>query len=110
VDDQLRSGIYRTPEDVVDSALRALREVNPRANGGGADRQEEAPEMLRFVEINRTTLSSISVKDLIPRGSPSLSDLVIDAFLTLQRFLEDEFGCAHATGSARLPPPGAWAR
>jgi putative addiction module CopG family antidote len=68
VDDQLRSGIYRTPEDVVASALRALRKANPRASGGGADQQEAVSEMLRFVENNRTTLTGISVNDLIHEG------------------------------------------
>jgi len=68
VDDQLRLGFYRTPEDVVASALRALRKVNPRASVGGADQQEAVSEMLRFVENNRTTLTGISVKDLIHEG------------------------------------------
>jgi hypothetical protein len=68
VDDQLRLGICRTPEDVVAGALRALRKVNPRANGGGADQHEAVSEMLRFVEKNRTTLDGIAVKDLIHEG------------------------------------------
>jgi hypothetical protein len=65
VDDQLRLGMYRTPEDVVASALRALRKVNPHAGGG---QQEAVCEMLRFVENNRTTLTGISVKELIHEG------------------------------------------
>jgi len=68
VDDQLRSGIYRTPEDVVASALRALRKVNPRVSGPGGGQQEAVDEMLRFVESNRTTLTGISVKELIHEG------------------------------------------
>jgi Arc/MetJ-type ribon-helix-helix transcriptional regulator len=68
VDDQLRLGVYRTPEDVVADALRALRKVNPHANGGGADQQEAVSEMLRFVENHRTALTGISVKDLIHEG------------------------------------------
>lgn len=68
VDDQLRLGMYRTPEDVVASALRALRKVNTRAIGPGGGQQEAVDEMLRFVEGNRTTLTGISVKELIHEG------------------------------------------
>jgi len=68
VDDQLRSGIYRTPEDVVAGALRALCKVSPRANGAGGEQQEAVREMLRFVENNRATLAGISVKELIHEG------------------------------------------
>ena len=68
VDDQLRLGMYRTPEDVVASALRALRKVNPRASEPGGGQQEAVDEMLRFVESNRTTLTGISVKELIHEG------------------------------------------
>jgi Arc/MetJ-type ribon-helix-helix transcriptional regulator len=65
VNDQLKLGIYRTPDDVVASALRALRKVNPRAGGG---QYEAICEMLRFVENNRTTLTGVSVKELIHEG------------------------------------------
>jgi Arc/MetJ-type ribon-helix-helix transcriptional regulator len=61
VDDQLKSGIYRTPEDVVATALQALRKTSPRA----CHQQEAVREMLRFVENNRATLTGISVKELI---------------------------------------------
>ena len=64
VDDQLRLGKYRTPEDVVASALRALRETYLRSG----DQQEAVREMLGFVEENRTTLTGISVKELIHEG------------------------------------------
>jgi len=65
VDDQLRLGIYRTPEDVVASALQALRKMSPPAGGG---QQEAVREMLRFVQENRTTLTGFSVKELIHEG------------------------------------------
>jgi len=68
VDDQLRSGIFRTPEDVVASALRALRKVSPTASDAHDAQQEAVCEMLRFVENNRTTLTGISVKELIHEG------------------------------------------
>lgn len=68
VDDQLRLGIYRTPEDVVASALRALRKLSPHAGRAGGDQQEAVCEMLRFVEDNRTTLTGVSVKELIHEG------------------------------------------
>ncbi|MGO4885707.1 MAG: type II toxin-antitoxin system ParD family antitoxin [Bryobacteraceae bacterium] len=68
VDDQLRSGIYRTPEEVVADAFRALRTGNPKASRAGGHQREAVCDMLKFVEDNRTTLTGISVKELIHEG------------------------------------------
>jgi len=68
VDEQLRLGRYRTPEDVVAGALRALRSADQHTGDPGAGGQEAVREMLRFAESNRTTLTGVSVKDLIHEG------------------------------------------
>jgi len=70
IDDELKSGHFRTVEDVIDEALRALREkestgVAPAPNG---TRREAVREMLTFVEKNRVRTDGISVKDLIHEG------------------------------------------
>ena len=61
VDEQLRSGRYRTPADVVGEALRSLRESDLQAGGD----RESVREMLRFAEVNRVPLHDVSVKQLI---------------------------------------------
>ena len=69
VKDELRSGHFRTAEDVIAQALDALREKrrlpSPDDNGryGRAVR-----EMLDFVEQNRTSSGGVSVKQLIHEG------------------------------------------
>jgi len=61
VDEQVRSGRYRTPADVVGEALRSLRESDLQAGGD----RESVREMLRFAEVNRVPLHDVSVKQLI---------------------------------------------
>ena len=61
VDEQLRSGRYRTPADVVGEALRSLRESDLQAGGD----RESVREMLGFAEVNRVPLHDVSVKQLI---------------------------------------------
>jgi len=65
VDDQLKLGIYTTPEEVVASALRRIGGVNNCLDG---DQQKAVREMLEFVENNRNTLTGISVTELIHEG------------------------------------------
>jgi len=68
VDEQLRSGRYRTPADVVGEALRSLRESDLQAGGAAGSYREAVREMLRFAEANRVPLHDVSVKQLIHEG------------------------------------------
>ena len=70
VKEELRSGHFRTAEEVIAHALQALREKEQLAGAGaGSDgRAEAVREMLAFVEKNRARLEGISVKDLIHEG------------------------------------------
>jgi Arc/MetJ-type ribon-helix-helix transcriptional regulator len=69
VNDELRSGHFRSPEEVIAKALAALREKEGLAvaaeNGGY---ESAVREMLNFVGENRTPLHGISVKQLIREG------------------------------------------
>ncbi len=70
VNEELKIGHFRTPEEVIAEALQALREKeksSPTPSGSGAQ-QEAVREMLDFVEKNRVRLTGISVKDLIHEG------------------------------------------
>jgi Arc/MetJ-type ribon-helix-helix transcriptional regulator len=69
IKDELKSGRFRTAEEVVDQALEAFR-GNERSsdaapNGAQAD---AVREMLAFVEKNRVRLEGVSVKELIREG------------------------------------------
>jgi hypothetical protein len=70
VNDELKSGHFRSPEEVIAKALAALREkegfaVAADSNGGY---EKAVREMLNFVAENRTPLHGISVKQLIREG------------------------------------------
>jgi Arc/MetJ-type ribon-helix-helix transcriptional regulator len=70
VNDELKSGHFRSPEEVIAKALAALREkeglaVAADSNGGY---ENAVREMLSFVAENRTPLRGISVKQLIREG------------------------------------------
>lgn len=70
VREKLKSGLFRTAEEVIGEALHALREKEgpsrePLANGF---RTEAVQEMLDFVEKNRVDLEDVSVKNLIHEG------------------------------------------
>lgn len=70
VKDELRSGHFRTVEEVIAKALQALREkerASRIATSNGAQR-EAVREMLAFVEKNRVRLEGVSVKELIHEG------------------------------------------
>ena len=66
VNEELRSGHFRSAEEVVARALFVLREKGPTS-----DRNEfgqAVNDMLEFVRRNRTPLGEISVKELIRDG------------------------------------------
>jgi hypothetical protein len=70
VKDELRSGHFRSAEEVIGEALQALREkerssVETPSNGAP---REAVREMLAFVEKNRVRLDGVSVKELIHEG------------------------------------------
>jgi Arc/MetJ-type ribon-helix-helix transcriptional regulator len=69
VNDQLKSGQFRSAEEVIAKALSALRERKLLPGGDNNGQQEEAVrEMLSFVEKNHTPLRGVSVKQLIREG------------------------------------------
>jgi Arc/MetJ-type ribon-helix-helix transcriptional regulator len=69
VNDRVKSGHFRSAEEVIVQALIALREKERLATSSGNGNHEEAVrEMLNFVEKNRTLLQGISVKQLIHEG------------------------------------------
>ena len=68
VNDELRSGHFRSAEEVIAQALAALREREVRASDTNGRYDEAVREMLAFVEKNRTPLQGVSVKQLIHEG------------------------------------------
>jgi len=70
VEDELKSGHFRTVEQVIAEAFEALREKEQSSPGGMGDgaQREAVREMLAFVEKNRTRLEGITVKELIHEG------------------------------------------
>jgi putative addiction module CopG family antidote len=70
VKDELKSGHFRTVEEVIGEALQILREKEQSSAGvtsNGAQR-EAVREMLAFVEKNRVRLEGATVKELIHEG------------------------------------------
>jgi Arc/MetJ-type ribon-helix-helix transcriptional regulator len=70
VNDELRSGHFRSVEEVIATALAALREKERTSLAGNSNGDQESAvrEMLNFVAENRTPLQGISVKQLIHEG------------------------------------------
>ena len=69
VDQELKSGHFRSAEEVIAQALAALQEKERSSLAGDSNGQHDAVcEMLDFVEKNRTPLQDISVKQLIREG------------------------------------------
>jgi len=70
VHDELKSGHFRSVEEVIATALAALREKERSSSAGHSNGGQESAvqEMLRFVAENRTPLRGISVKQLIREG------------------------------------------
>jgi Arc/MetJ-type ribon-helix-helix transcriptional regulator len=70
VKDKLKSGLFRTVEEVIGEALQILLEKDQPSTtsvANGAQR-EAVREMLAFVEKNCVRLEGVSVKDLIHEG------------------------------------------
>ena len=70
VKEELKSGHFRTAEELISHAPHALLATVPSssANVDNGSRSEAVREMMDFVQKNRTSLQGISVKDLIHEG------------------------------------------
>jgi Arc/MetJ-type ribon-helix-helix transcriptional regulator len=70
LNDELRSGHFRSAEEVIAKALVILREKERSSAAGDSNGSQEGAvrEMLTFVEENRTPLRGTSVKQLIREG------------------------------------------
>jgi len=70
VNDELKSGHFRSAEEVIAGALVALREKESASIASDSNGQngDAVREMLNFVEKNRTPLQGISVKQLVHEG------------------------------------------
>lgn len=70
VNDELKSGHFRSAEEVIGEALVAFRERERSAPSAddNVHGDDAVREMLDFVEKNRTRLQGISVKQLIHEG------------------------------------------
>ena len=70
VKNEIKSGHFRTPEEVIDEALQALREKEQGSGKTAANgtQRDAVREMLAFVEKNRVHLKGLSVKELIHEG------------------------------------------
>jgi Arc/MetJ-type ribon-helix-helix transcriptional regulator len=69
VQDELKSGHFRTAEEVIGEALQVLREKDSsRGTASGGAQREAVTEMFAFVERNRVRLEGVSVKELIHEG------------------------------------------
>jgi putative addiction module CopG family antidote len=70
VKDELKSGYFRTAEEVIAQALQALREKQQSSSTStpSCEQREAVREMLAFVDKNRTRLKGVSVKELIHEG------------------------------------------
>jgi putative addiction module CopG family antidote len=67
---ELKSGHFRTVEEVIAEALQALQEKDGSSAASSPDgkQREAVREMLAFVGKNRVRLEGISVKKLIHEG------------------------------------------
>jgi Arc/MetJ-type ribon-helix-helix transcriptional regulator len=70
VKEELKSGHFRTAEELISRALHALLYATPSSNAraDNGSRREAVHEMMRFAEKNRTSLQGVSVKELIHEG------------------------------------------
>jgi Arc/MetJ-type ribon-helix-helix transcriptional regulator len=70
IQDELKTGHFRTVEEVIGEALLVLHEKEQSSTVGVPDgaQREAVKEMLAFVERNRVRLEGISVKELIHEG------------------------------------------
>ncbi len=70
VKDELKTGHFRTAEEVIGEALQVLREKEQASAAGAPNgtQREAVREMLAFVEKHRVRLEGVSVKELIHEG------------------------------------------
>lgn len=68
VKEELKSGHFRTAEEVIGEALQALREKEQPAICSDQEQREAVRDMLAFIERNRVRLDDVSVKELIHEG------------------------------------------
>jgi len=70
VQEELKSGHFRTAEEVIAVALLVLREKEQARAGSGANGapREAVREMLAFIERYHVRLEGVSVKELIHEG------------------------------------------
>jgi Arc/MetJ-type ribon-helix-helix transcriptional regulator len=70
VTDKLKSGHFKSPEEVIGEALAVLsnRDQSSIAHAANGERHDAVREMLAFVEKNRVRLEGVSVKELIHEG------------------------------------------
>jgi len=70
VKEELKSGHFRTAEELISQALSAFLAPVPSssASADNGKRREAVREMMTFVEKNRTSLHGVSVKELIHEG------------------------------------------
>ena len=70
VKEELKSGHFRSTEELISQALDALLAMvsSSPASADTGRRREAVREMMSFVEKNRTPLQGLSVKELIHEG------------------------------------------
>ncbi len=70
IKDELKSGHFRSAEEVIGEALQVLLEKERSAKAVTSDgaQREAVGEMHAFVEKNRTRLECVSVKEFIREG------------------------------------------
>ena len=61
IDEEIKSGHFRTPDEVLDQALAALREKKQA-------RREAVRRIREFGDKHRLSLGNTSIKDLIHEG------------------------------------------
>jgi Arc/MetJ-type ribon-helix-helix transcriptional regulator len=68
INGELKSGHFRTAEEVIAEALEALRARSSTVGKPDGAQREAVREMLAYVEKNRVRLEGVSVKELIHGG------------------------------------------
>jgi len=70
VEDELKSGRFRSTEEVIGEARKVLHSKAQASAGVASDgaQREAVREMLAFTEKNRVRLEGVSVKDLMRKG------------------------------------------
>jgi putative addiction module CopG family antidote len=71
IKNELKSGHFRSVEEMIDEALQGLRKKEQFLTAAGAAngaQHEAVLEMLSFVETHSVRLEGITVKDLIHEG------------------------------------------